>query len=218
MKKASLSLITGGAAVLITILAYVAILHEVEWVAIHFITLAGVVIAEIIATLYAYLSQGNPRRVAVVTVSILSVPIALILSIVYIRSFPEGYVSYICWYLVLIIVVNVIAAILYKFDAKSSEADTALQQAKQNMLNLRKTVKMIQSDPAAASLKPELDRLEEKLHFSNDTVISPQDQIIYNMLIELRGNVQNPGYDCHVAIANIERAIEDRNILCSRTV
>lgn len=116
MKKFPISLLCGAATIIVTILLYFVILNSIVWEAIHFITLVGVVIAEAITTAYAFLSKGDPRRVAATVVSALTVPMAILLSVVYIVSFPTGYVTYACLYLVGLIIANVISLILCRFS------------------------------------------------------------------------------------------------------
>ncbi len=218
MKKIPISLICGIAAILITILLYAVILQSAFLQAMCFVTLAGVVLSEIVTTAFAVLAKGNPRKVAAAVISSFTVPLALVLSVVYIASFPNGYATYVGWYTVSMIAVNVIAVILYRFDAQKTEENTALQSAKTNMLNLRKMVKLIMSDPAAQDVRNDLYRLEEKLHFSNDGVIAPQDSSIYEKLAELRENVGNADYDKKAAIEAISKAVDERNIFYSRSV
>ena len=218
MKKVPISLLCGTAAIIVTILLYFVLLSNVVLQAIHLITLVGVIVAEAITTAFAYLSKGSPRKVAAAIVSAVTVPISIALSVVYIVAFPKGYVTYILMYFVLVILVNVLAAIIYNFESKKVEESVAFENAKQNMLYMRKIVKSISVNPAAAEYKNDLDKLEEKLHFSNDSIISAEDNVIGNMLLELRDNIENSEYDVAGAMTNISKKIDERNIMCSRTV
>jgi len=218
MKKVPISLLCGASAIIVTILLYFVLLSNVVLQAIHLITLVGVIVAEAITTAFAYLSKGSPRKVAAAIVSAVTVPISITLSVVYILAFPKGYVTYILMYFVLVILVNVLAAIIYNFESKKVEESVAFENAKQNMLYMRKIVKSISVNPAAAEYKNELDKLEEKLHFSNDSIISAEDNVIGNLLLELRDNIENSEYDVAAAITDISKKIDERNIMCSRTV
>ncbi len=217
MKKVPISLLCGVAAIIITILLYFAVLTNVVLQVIHFISLVGIVTSEVITIGFAYFSKGCPRKVGAAIVSGLSIPIAAILSVVYIVSFPTGYFSYICWYLAVLISVNLMAVILYNFDSKKDAESVAFQEAKLSMLNMRKIVKLIIYD-AAPELKIDLNELEEKLHYSNDSVIAAQDSTIYGMLVELRENIQNSEYDSKSSIIKISKAIDERNIICNRNI
>lgn len=84
------------------------------------------------------------------------------------------------------------------------------------MLALRKVVQLTMLDPAAKQYKTDLNRLEEKLHFSNDSVITAQDETIYALLVELQDNIANPGFDVKAAIAQINYTIDTRNLMAKR--
>ncbi|MBE6794956.1 MAG: hypothetical protein E7533_00010 [Ruminococcaceae bacterium] len=218
MKKASFSLIGGIGAILVTVILYFVILGNVLLETICLITLLGVILAEAVTTILAYLAAGNPRKVTAAIVSAIMIPIAIILSVVYIIAFPFGYVTYISLYAVAFIIVMVITAILYSFSAKRDNANDALQNAKNNMLYMRKLIKLIKSNPAASQYEVKLNKLDEKLHYSNDAVITQQDEQITNMLVQLNSNISVPGFDVDGALTEIEKVIDARAILSSRTI
>lgn len=218
MKKASFSLIGGIGAILVTVILYFVILGNVLLETICLITLLGVILAEAVTTILAYLAAGNPRKVTAAIVSAIMIPIAIILSVVYIIAFPFGYVTYISLYAVAFIIVMAITAILYSFSAKRDNANDALQNAKNNMLYMRKLIKLIKSNPAASQYEVKLNKLDEKLHYSNDAVITQQDEQITNMLVQLNSNISVPGFDVDSALTEIEKVIDARAILSGRTI
>lgn len=218
MRKVPISLLCGAASILLTIILYFIVLGNIFAEIIFFLTLIGVIVAEVVTTLLAWCAKGNPRRVAAAVASALMIPFSVVLSIVYIVNFPEGYVTYIEWYFVAYIVIGIISAILFNFDSKRKEQNQVLQEAKNNILNMRKIVKIIMSDPDAQKYKEKLNEIEEKLHFSNDSVISENDEKIYNMLTELKENIANSEYDITKAMTDICFAIDQRNILINGNI
>ena len=218
MKKMSISLVSGFAAVLVTILLYVVLLSDELLEAICLITLLGVVLAEVIVTALAYLSKGEPRKVAAAGVSALLIPYAIWLSVVYIANFPYGYGKYLAWYLVGLLVIGTICAILFGFGAQKKEADTALQGAKQHMLGLRNLVKCVMATPASAPYQKELAAIEEKLHFTNDSVVAPQDAMIENLLTNLLNQIADPNADIPALLTQIHQTIDIRTITTKYSV
>lgn len=216
MKKTPISLIIGGASILVTILLYFIILGNKLAETICLITLIGVIVAEVIATVFAYVSNGDPRKIASAAISVLLVPASIILSIVYIVNFPTGYITYVGLYAVCLIIIIAISAVFFSFSSKRTSEDKTYQKAKANMLTLRKTVQCIMVDPSAAPYKNDLNALEEKLHFSNDNVIAAQDEAIYNMLVELQNNISNPQFDVKSCLSKINYTIDTRNIIAKR--
>lgn len=218
MKKLSAALICGLAVMLLTVVLYFTILGDTVLTAIHFITLLAILLAEGITTGYACSCKGSPRRVAATIVSGLMIPFSVILSVVYVANFPEGYGTYIGWYCAGTVIVNVLAFILVRFDSGKAQENIGLQNAKANMLSLRKIVMCILADPAAQAYADRLRALEEKLHFSNDSVIAPADDNIRQLLLQLQENIADPEFDSAQLFEKIEKAIDMRNIMSSRNV
>lgn len=218
MKKIPAVVVCGLAAMLLTVVLYFTILNNVVLSAIHFIALVAILVAEGITTLYAWLSDGSPRKIAAAVVSGLMIPFSVILSVVYIVNFPFGYGTYIGWYLGGTIVVNTLAFVFARFDSRKEAENTGLQAAKSNMLELRKLVKCVLADPAAQPYAAQLRALEEKLHFSNDCVISAEDENIRFLLMQLVENVADPDFDTEKKIKEIEKKIDVRKIMTARNV
>lgn len=218
MKKFSAVLLSGLAVMLLTIVLYFTILGNILLTAIHFISLIAILLAEAVTTAYTYFAKGSPRRIAAATVSGIMIPFSVILSVVYIVNFPEGYGTYIGWYCAGTLVVNLLGFILIRVDSNKSDENAALQDAKRNMLNLRKLVMCVLADPAAKPYEDKLRSLEEKLHFSNDCVITAEDENIGLLLVQLQENIADPEFDCEQMLQKIEKAIDRRKIMTGRNV
>ena len=218
MKKFSAVLLCGLMAMLLTVVLYFTILGNTLLTAIHFISLAAILLAEAVTTAYIYFAKGSPRRIAAAVVSGIMIPFATVLSVVYIVNFPEGYGTYIGWYCAGTLVVNLLGFILARIDSNKSDENATVQNAKSNMLNLRKLVMCILADPAAKPYEDKLRSLEEKLHFSNDCVIAAEDENIRLMLLQLQENVADPEFDCEQMLQKIEKTIDRRKIMTGRNV
>ena len=218
MKKVPISILCGAAVILVTIIMYFVILENIFAQIICFITLVGVLLSEVVVTLLAYFSKGEPRKVGAVVAASFMIPISIILSIVYIVNFPNGYGSYAGWYFSLLVVTLLIAAIVWKFSNNRVDDDAQLQNAKSNMIELRKLVKCILIKNCAFKYKKELEKIEDKLHYSNDSVITPLDESIRNKLLNLANNIENEDYDAQYAINEISEQIDSRNIFSKKTV
>lgn len=218
MKRTPITLLIGFAVIVITSVLYGLFLRGAFFEAISLITLLGTILAETVTTVFAYCSEGRPRKVVAAIVSSVMIPISVILSFVYILGFPYSYGTYCGLYFVFFVIVMIVTAIIFFFDASKKEENQALQDAKGNMLTMRKIVKAIMLNPAAKPYEAKLYALEEKLHFSNDSVITNQDQTIYNMIIFLQNSISLPGFDANAYIDGICNAIDTRNIMSSRNV
>ncbi len=218
MKKFPISLLCGLAAIIVTVLMYFIILGDIFAKTIYIITLACILLAEVAVTALAYLTKGSPRKVAAVFAASLAVPFSVILSVIYINAFPKNYGTYIAWYVIGLIVVGAIAAILFGFEGNRQKENIALQNAKNNVLNMRKLVKAIAVLPEASEYKTDLNELEEKLHFTNDAVVAEQDAEIYSMLIDLQKNIATEGYDVSGAIAKLKTTVDVRTVMTKTTV
>jgi len=218
MKKFPAVLVCGIAVMVLTVILYFTILGSSVFGVIHFITLGAMLVAEAVTTGYAWSAKGSPRKVAAAVLSGIMIPYSVILSVVYIVNFPTGYGTYIGWYCAGTVIVNAIAFSLMRFDANKNEESALRRDTKDNMLGLRKLVKCIMADPAAAPHVDKLRQLEEKLHFSNDNVIAAEDANIRQLLLQLQENIADPEFDTKQMLSAIERAIDTRSITTSRTV
>ena len=216
MKKIPVSILCGIIAILVTVVLYFSILGNIFAQIICFITLLGVVIAEAVVTLLAYLSKGEPRKVGATIAVSFMIPISIILSIVYIINFPKGYGSYSGYYFSAFAILLVICAVIWRFaDSRSNDA---LQNTKANMLELRKLVKCVMLKENAKKYAKELNEIEEKLHFSNDAVIMEMDADIRRMLIELEDGIDNETFNAKEYIDTISNTIDRRNIFAKNTI
>ncbi len=218
MKKIPISLICGVLLILVTILLYYIIFGNTLFMGIRLLTLIGLVIAEAVTTLLAFFSKGEPRKVAAAFVSSVMIPVALTLSIVYSLVFPLGYATYIAWYFVCYLLTASVVIILWVFQAKRAAQNADFQNAKGQMLRMRKIVTCIMADPAAAPYKKQLREIEEKLHFTNDGVVAAQDTEICSMLLDLQDNVSNAEYDVPAQIEKLKKLIDVRTVMTSTTL
>ncbi|MBQ7036535.1 MAG: hypothetical protein IJN74_03480 [Clostridia bacterium] len=218
MKKMPTSILCGIVAILLTVILYFTVVESIFAEIICLITLVGVVVAELVVTALAYFSKSEPRKVAATVVLSFMIPIAVALSIVYILNFPEGYGSYLGFYFSAFAILLAISSIIWKFSNNRKNDNDILQNAKTNMLGLRKLVKCVMLKPNAVKFKNELDEIEEKLHFSNDAVILEMDANIRRMLIELDNNIDNENFAVAEHIKAISNEIDRRNIFAKNTI
>lgn len=219
MKKGTPVLLCGLAAMAVTVILYLVVVGSGLWGVIHFISLLGVLVAEAVTTGYIYSANGSPRKIGAAAFSAVMIPFAVILSVVYIVNFPEGYGTYLGWYFAATIVVNAICFVLSSFDSRKKEENDSLQAAKSNMLMLRKLVKVVLAEPNAQPYQAKLEALEEKLHFSNDGVIGPDDAQIRQLLLQLQEKVRNQeGAACEEILAKLDLMADQRKIMTSRNV
>ena len=216
MKKLPISIIGGLVSILVTVILYFTIIGNIFAEMICFVTLLGVILAEGVVTYLACKSKGDPRKFAAANIFAVMVPVAIVLSIVYIANFPEGYGSYLGWYFAIFAIIGLVAVIIGNYG--NSPEKENLRKAKENMLYARKLVKCILLEANAEKYKKELNAIEEKLHFSNDAVITRDDADIQNMLKELQENISDEDFDAKALIEAIDKKIDTRNILAKRTV
>ena len=215
MKKSMIVPLLGLGVIVATVITYVIMFGITLWGAIHFVTLLAVILAEAVTTGYAFFAKGSPRKVGAAIVSGMMIPLSIILSFLYIFNFPTGYGAYLGWYFLATIVVNGICLILVFFDSQKVKENDCLQEAKANMLQLRKLVKCVGLLPNAAPYSARLRALEEKLHFSNDSIIRPEDTQIQALLLQLQEKLSENSADCEELLEQLELLVSQRNILAS---
>jgi len=217
MKKIPGSLIAGLALIAVTLLLFFTFtaIADTTLEAIHILGLCFILLSEGITTAYACFSKESPRRKAAVLVSAVMIPGSCFMTFIYSTLFPDSITTFVLLHCVGLIITNLFAYYLMSFDIARGHEDKQLQDAKGNMLMLRKMVKCVMADPAAAPYEARLMALEEELHFSNDSVITASDATIRQMLLQLQQNIADPTYDVDAQITQIEKAVQTRKILAS---
>ena len=218
MKKIPISILCGVVAIFITVISYFTIIGNILAQIICFITLVGVIVAEAVVTALAYFSKGEPRKVAATITASFMVPISICLSIIYIVNFPKGYGKYLGYYFSAFAILLVISFIIWNFSDDRKADNEKLQNAKANMLTLRKLVKCVMMKENAENFKKELDEIDEKLHFSNDNVIMEMDANIRQMIIELENNIDNENFNSEEQIKAISSEIDRRNVFAKNII
>lgn len=217
MKKPLGALIAGLALIAVTLLLFftIATIADTTLETIHILGLSFILLSEVITMLYGAFAKDSPRRKAAVLVSSAMIPGSVFMTFIYSVLFPDSITVFVLLHCIGFIVCNLFAYYLMSFDVARGKEDKQVQDAKGNMLMLRKMVKVVMADPAAAPYEARLMALEEELHFSNDSVITASDNTIRQMLLMLQQNIADPTYDVEGQITRIEKAVQTRKILAS---
>lgn len=218
MKKMPVSILCGIVVIFVTIISYFLIVGDIFTQIICFVTLIGVIAAESVVTALAYCSKGEPRKVVATVIASFMIPVSILLSIVYISKSSKGYGSYLGYYFSAFAIILAICAVIWKFADNRKNDDDVLQSAKANITELRKLVKCVMLKQNSKNFKKELYEIEEKLHFSNDAIITESDSHIRQMLIELENNIDNDDFDTAGLIKAITSEIDRRNIYAKSTI
>lgn len=218
MRKIINALLYSVVGIAVTVILFFLILIDVDKETMHYMALGGVVLAELITALYAIYSQGHPRRLAAMSLSVAMIPIAFVLGLVFVLAFEEETGSFIGWYCVLTLLVNVTAIALLLFDGGRHREEAHRQAARDNVTVLRKLLKCLMLEPGAKPYEQRLRKLDDALHFSNTGVYVAEDENIRNMLIQLQTGIYGPPAQVEAQLASLERAVQRRTIMTSRNV
>lgn len=216
MKKFPITLLYSVVAVAVTVILFFLILVDVDKEEMHYMALGGVVLAELITAAYAIFTKGSPRRLAAVTVSVIMIPLALILGIIYVAEFPDAFGTFIGWYSVLTLLINVTALALMLMDGGSRSQNKQQQAARDNVTHLRKLLKCVMLEPAAGPYRMRLRKLDDDLHYTNNSVYVAEDENIRAMLLQLQTGINGPADQVEAQLASLERAVQRRTIMTSR--
>lgn len=218
MKKIPAALIVGLAVIAVTLLLFFAILSESSIETMHILGICAIVLAEAVSTAYACFAKGNPRRVAAVVISAITIPVAVYMTVLFCANFYDKYLVFVLLFCVALIAANAVAYLLLNFDSAAKKENQELQDAKGNMMMLRKLVKCVMADPAAAPYEARLMALEDDLRFSGDNVIASNDGSIRQMLLQLQEGIADPAFETEAHLEKLEKAVQMRKILASKTI
>jgi len=218
MKKIANALLYSVVAIAVTIILFFTILIDVDKETMHYMALGGVVLAELITAAYAVYSQGNPRRVAAMTLSVAMIPVAFVLGLIYVLEFEDEVASFVGWYSALTLVANVTALALLLFDGARQKEDARVQAVRGNVTILRKLVQCVMLEPAAKPYEMRLRKIDDDLHFAIGSSYVAEDENIRTMLIQLQTGINAPAEQVEAQLAAIERAVQRRAIMNSPKV
>ena len=214
MKKFPIAFLFSLIAIAVTLILFFTILADVDKETIHYVSLGGVLLAEVITAVYALLSQGYPRRTAATLVSLAMIPAAIVLGLIYTLAESEKIGTYIGWYSVLTLLVNAVAVALMLFDGTRNKEDAKVQALRGNVAVLRKMIKCVMLEPGAKPYEARLRKLDDDLHFTLATNFMQEDEQIHAMLVQLQTGINTEAAEEQVAA--LERAVQRRAIMVSR--
>ena len=213
MKKYSVALLYSLVAVAVTLIAFFLILVDVEKVAMHYLALGGVVLAELITAAYAVMSNGKPRAVAATTVSVVMIPLALVLGVIYVANFEDESGTFLGWYAVLTLLVNVTALALLLVESAKSRENAPEQMARDNREVLRKLLQCVLLETGAKTYQARLRAMDDQLHFTLGNRYTAEDETIRQMLIQLQTDINGPAEQVEAQLAALEKVIQRRAIM-----
>ena len=213
MRKFPVSLLYSLVAVAVTLIAFFLVLVDVDKVAMHYLTLGGVVLAELITAAYAVMSQGKPRAVAATTVSVIMIPLALVLGVIYVANFEDEIGTFLGWYAVLTLLVNVTALALLLVDSAKSQEAAQTQIARDNREVLRKLLQCVLLEPGAKFYQARLRAMDDQLHFTLGNRYTAEDETIRQMLIQLQTGINGPAQQVEAQLAALEKVIQRRALM-----
>ena len=213
MKKCSVALLYSLVAVAVTVILFFLILVDVDKVAMHYLALSGVVLAELITAAYAVMSQGKPRAVAATTVSAVMIPLAVVLGLIYVANFEDEIGTFLGWYVALTLLVNVTALALLMIDSAKARENAPAQAARGNAEVLRKLIQCVLLEPGSKFYQARLRAMDDQLHFTLGNRYTAEDEAIRQMLIQLQTGINGPADQVEAQLAALEKAIQRRAIM-----
>lgn len=212
MKKAPVALLYSVVAVAVTVILFFLILIDVEKETMHYMALGGVVLAELITAAYAVCTGDNPRKAAATTVSVAMIPVALVLGILFVAAFEDEIGTFIGWYFVLTLIVNVTALALLFLDAGSKRESAQQQTVRDHTAILRKLLQCVMLEPGAKFYQARLRALDDQLHFTLGSYTG-EDENIRVMLLQLQTGINGPAEQVDAQLSALERAVQRRAIM-----
>lgn len=212
-KKKKYGLLIGAVVIATTIALYALIVDNMFKVPMAYISLAVLVLSEIIATL-AFVCFADTRK-SIFTSVVFSAHalLLLVLSIIYTNVFPLAYVGFTVVYIISLVVCVLFTLFLCALIAPTEKVNREFKAAKISMLELRTSVLALKSTENGRNYRKELEALEENLRFTDDSVTDAMDEIIKNQINELSVRINDSEYDVKKSIDAINCTIEQRNFV-----
>lgn len=206
------TLICGAAAVMITVLLYLFTFDNIFTVAMRWVSLLFLVLAETIVTLKMIFIKNSIFGVANITVSILHIIIVLLASIVFVNFLPLLITRYVLLNIFLLCLLLIADVIIIHFTGHVEAVNKELSGNQAVIRAAADKAAAIKVEFSDSAYKKDLEEICDMLQFSDNSVLSGDEITIMNLLEELRELIKNDDDKSSGKITEIKNAVKLRSI------
>lgn len=216
-KSTAVTLICGAISITATIIFYLLTFDNIFTVPMRWISLIFIVLTEVIGTVKALCIKKSIFGVASISVSLFHLGAVLIISIIFVNTYPTLIKKYVLLNLLALIVMLAADVLIIYFGENIRNKNNALSENQAVIDSLYTSAKALEIEYRESTYSKNLNELSELLKYSDNSVLSNDEVAISEMLDELHKLLSDNAEGIPQKISDIKNAIKLRSLKIKST-
>jgi len=216
-KSKAVTLICGAISITATIIFYLLTFDNIFTVPMRWISLIFLILTEVIGTVKAMCIKKSIFGVASISVSLFHLGVVLIISIIFVNTYPTLIKKYVLLNLLALIVMLAADVLIIYFGESIRNKNNALSENQAVIDSLYTSAKALEIEYRESTYSKNLNELSELLKYSDNSTLSNDEVAISEMLDELRKLLSDNAEGIPQKISDIKNAIKLRSLKIKST-
>lgn len=216
-KSKAVTLICGAISITATIIFYLLTFDNIFTVPMRWISLIFLILTEVIGTVKAMCIKKSIFGVASISVSLFHLGVVLIISIIFVNTYPMLIKKYVLLNLLALIVMLAADVLIIYFGESIRNKNNALSENQAVIDSLYTSAKALEIEYRESTYSKNLNELSELLKYSDNSTLSNDEVAISEMLDELRKLLSDNAEGIPQKISDIKNAIKLRSLKIKST-
>lgn len=216
-KSKAITLICGAISITATIIFYLLTFDNIFTVPMRWISLIFLILTEVIGTVKAMCIKKSIFGVASISVSLFHLGVVLIISIIFVNTYPTLIKKYVLLNLLALIVMLAADVLIIYFGESIRNKNNALSENQAVIDSLYTSAKALEIEYRESTYSKNLNELSELLKYSDNSTLSNDEVAISEMLDELRKLLSDNAEGIPQKISDIKNAIKLRSLKIKST-
>lgn len=216
-KSKAVTLICGAISITATIIFYLLTFDNIFTVPMRWISLIFLILTEVIGTVKAMCIKKSIFGVASISVSLFHLGVVLIISIIFVNTYPTLIKKYVLLNLLALIVMLAADVLIIYFGESIRNKNNALSENQAVIDSLYTSAKALEIEYRESTYSKNLNELSELLKYSDNSTLSNDEVAISEMFDELRKLLSDNAEGIPQKISDIKNAIKLRSLKIKST-
>lgn len=216
-KSKAVTLICGAISITATIIFYLLTFDNIFTVPMRWISLIFLILTEVIGTVKAMCIKKSIFGVASISVSLFHLGVVLIISIIFVNTYPTLIKKYVLLNLLALIVMLAADVLIIYFGESIRNKNNALSENQTVIDSLYTSAKALEIEYRESTYSKNLNELSELLKYSDNSTLSNDEVAISEMFDELRKLLSDNAEGIPQKISDIKNAIKLRSLKIKST-
>lgn len=216
-KSKAVTLICGAISITATIIFYLLTFDNIFTVPMRWISLIFLILTEVIGTVKAMCIKKSIFGVASISVSLFHLGVVLIISIIFVNTYPMLIKKYVLLNLLALIVMLAADVLIIYFGESIRNKNNTLSENQAVIDSLYTSAKALEIEYRESTYSKNLNELSELLKYSDNSTLSNDEVAISEMLDELRKLLSDNAEGIPQKISDIKNAIKLRSLKIKST-